>query len=304
MPTFVEEIRAYVGFGPSDEAALRRLAPELPRVRTELVEDFYRVILEHAAARSVFADTAQIERLKSSLAEWLERLLQGPFDDDWFERGARIGRRHVEVGLAQRYMPLAMNRLRRGLIRLALTTKWKEPGFAHEVVAAVEKAIDLELTMMLESYAEMHQGRVRQSERLAALGQLAASVGQELKNPLGVINTSVLLVQRQLALPDAARDAAGLPSFLRAHLERIGRSSRQAARMSTQLLDYARSKRPQVRTVELQPLLEELQLTADERGDVEIETSCTPPGATALLDPGDVSQVPRAPVAQRRAGDP
>ena len=291
MANLVDEIRRYVGFGPSDEAALRRLAPELPRVLSELVEDFYRVILEHADARGVFADTAQIERLKLSLAEWLTRLLHGPFDDEWFERGARIGRRHVEVGLAQRFMPLAMNRLRRGLVQLALTTKWKEATDAQEVVSAVEKAIDLELTMMLESYAEMHQGRVRQSERLAALGQLAASVGQELKNPLGVINTSVLLVQKQLASDGASRDPSALQTFLRSHLDRIGRSSKQAARMSTQLLDYARSKRPQLRTVELAPLLQEVQLTADERGDVEVEATCSPAGATALLDPADVTQV-------------
>src|SRR5688572_22448212 len=193
MSSLFEEIRAYVDFGPADEAALRRLAPELPRVSAELVEDFYRVILEHPEARAVFADTAQIERLKQSLRDWLARLLNGPFDAEWFERGTRIGRRHVEVGLAQRFMPLAMNRLRRGLVELALTTEWDDPADVRAIVAAVEKAVDVELTMMLESYAEMHQGRVRQSERLAALGQLAASVGQELKNPLGVINTSVLL---------------------------------------------------------------------------------------------------------------
>jgi len=229
--------------------------------------------------------------LKLSLAEWLKRLLHGPFDEEWFERGTRIGRRHVEVGLAQRFMPLAMNRLRCGLVQLALTTKWSEPAYAQAVVAAVEKAIDLELTMMLESYAEMHQGRVRQSERLAALGQLAASVGQELKNPLGVINTSVLLVQKQLASDGSNRDHAALQSFLRAHLDRIGRSSKQAARMSTQLLDYARAKRPHLRTVELALLLQEVQLTVDDRGEIEVEATCSPADATALLDPADVTQV-------------
>ena len=291
MSRSFEESRAYVDFGAEDEAALRRLAQELPRVLPALVEDFYRVILEHADARAVFADTAQIERLKLSLAEWMKRLLNGPFDAASFELATRIGRRHVEVGLPQRYMPLAMNRLRRGLVELALTTKWREPGAASRVVAAVEKACDLELTFMLESYAEMHQGRVRQSERLAALGQLAASVGQELKNPLGVINTSVLLVDKELSPTKPPREPAALLAFLRAHLDRIARSSKQASRMSTQLLDYARSKRPQLRTVALAPLLEEAVFGTDEHDGIEIETTCTPPDATALLDPNDVSQV-------------
>jgi signal transduction histidine kinase len=137
----------------------------------------------------------------------------------------------------------------------------------------------------------MHQGRVRQSERLAALGQLAASVGQELKNPLGVINTSVLLVDKELSPTKPPREPAALLAFLRAHLDRIARSSKQASRMSTQLLDYARSKRPQLRTVALAPLLEEAVFGTDEHDGIEIETTCTPPDATALLDPNDVSQV-------------
>jgi signal transduction histidine kinase len=292
MSNAVESMRAYVDFTVRDEVALRRLAPHLPSVQSALVEDFYRVILEHPEARAVFADEAQIARLKHSLADWLSRLLHGPYDDEWFERAARIGRRHVEVGLPQRFMPLAMNRLRRGLVEFVLATDRKPSADRAALVAAVEKAIDLELTVMLESYAEMHHGRVRQSARLAALGQLAAGVGQELKNPLGVINTSLLLIDKSLAHPDAALEAAQLRSTLRTHLDRIGRSAKQAALMSTQLLDYARSKRPQVRTVELASLLKDVLLAVDEGPPgVAIESTCTPENATARLDPGDLRQV-------------
>jgi len=292
MAHAVEAMRAYLGFTARDEDALRKLAPHLPSVQAELVEDFYRVILEHPEARGVFADEAQIERLKHSLADWLARLLHGPYDDEWFERAARIGRRHVEVGLPQRFMPLAMNRLRCGLVRFALATDRQLSADRGTLVSAIEKALDLELTVMLESYDEMHQGRVRQSARLAALGQLAAGVGQELKNPLGVINTSLLLIDKSLAHPDAAKEIAQVRSTLRTHLDRIGRSAKQAALMTTQLLDFARSKRPQVRTVELAPLLKDVLLAVDDGPPgIAIESNCTPKDATARLDPGDLSQV-------------
>jgi signal transduction histidine kinase len=292
MSQAVDSMRAYVGFTARDEDALRKLAPHLPSVQSALVEDFYRAILEHPEARAVFADEAQIGRLKHSLADWLARLLHGPYDDEWFERAARIGRRHVEVGLPQRFMPLAMNRLRRGLVQLAFAAERELSTGRGAIVSAVEKALDLELTVMLESYAEMHQGRVRQSARLAALGQLAASVGQELKSPLGVINTSLLLIEKNLARPDAAHEIAQFQATLRTHLDRIGRSAKQAALMSTQLLDYARSKRPQVRTVELALLLKDVLLAADEGSTgVAIESTCTPENATARLDPGDLRQV-------------
>src|SRR5262249_9568162 len=151
------------------------------------------------------------------------------------ERSTRIGRRHVEVGLPQRFMPLAMCRVRQMLQRLAVDVEAGDPERLRAAVAAGAKVLDLGLAAMLEGYAEAQQGRVRESERLAALGELAASVSHELKNPLAVINTSLLLAQKQLALPEAERDAANL----RAHLERIARSSKQASHMSAQLLDYA-----------------------------------------------------------------
>jgi signal transduction histidine kinase len=288
MPRFVDELRAYVGFGAADEAALRRLAPHLERVRRGLVDDFYQEILEHEEARRALADGAQLERLKLSLAEWLTRLLSGPFDDEWLERSARIGRRHVEVGLPPRFMPLAMDRLRRALVQLALESPWKEPADAPAVVAAVEKACDLELTAMLESYAEMHQARVRESERLSAVGQLAATVGEELKNPLGVIQTSVLLVEKRLG---AGAGDVELAAFVRSHLDRISRSAKQATRISSQLLEYARAKRPRLRTIPLAPLLQEAVLAADEHAGIEIDWSCAPPDATALVDPSDVGRV-------------
>lgn len=291
MSNLVQEIRAYLDFTTRDEEALRRLAPALAGVRTALVEDFYDVILEHPEARAVFADLAQIDRLKHSLADWLQRLLHGPFDDQWFEHGSRIGRRHVEVGLPQRFMPLAMNRLRRGLVEMAIVAYRDRADEASAAVTAVEKAIDLELTLMLESYAEMHQSSVRQSERLAAVGQLASRLGEELKNPLGVISTSLLLIEKQLGQLDATRDAAAVRAALRTHLDRIARSSKHAARMSTQLLGYALSRRPQLRTIELAPLLRDVVLAVDDASGVAIDAVCTPADATALLDPGDVVQV-------------
>jgi signal transduction histidine kinase len=287
MPHPIDEIRAYLDFDAEDEQALRRLLPGLPAVLPELVDDFYRVILAHPDARAVLADDAQIARLKLSLADWVTRLLSDPFDRDSYERIARIGRRHVEVGLPQRFMPLAMSRIRQRLVRLAVEVESRSAARRAASVAALDKAIDLALTTMLETYAEMRHDRVRQSERLAAVGDLAARVGHELKNPLGVINTSLLLIEKHLAKPDAGANLAAL----RPYLDRIGRGSKLAARLSSQFLDFTRRKQPQPRTVELESLLREVLSLVDETDGVSLETNCQPAGATAIVDPGDVTQV-------------
>ena len=285
-PPFADILR-YVDFGPADTRALQRLVPALPKILDAMVDDFYDVILAHEDARRVLADEGQIARLKQSLREWAGSTLAGPHDAAWITQRARIGRRHVEVGLPQRFMPLAMDRLRAFLTRLAIDELKGRPAEMHETLLAVQKVLDIELTIMLESYAEMTQDRVRQAERLGTLGQLAASISHELKNPLAVVSTSLLLLGRELQKGDASRD----PALVRTHLERIGRSSRHATRLASQLLDYARTKKPQLRSTPLKTLLEQSLDLCDECPEVVIDARAEPPDAAALLDAGDVTQI-------------
>ncbi len=160
---FLSEMLRYVAFGDHDRAALRRFAPLVLPHRQSIAEAFYARLQEHSGARMVFTGPDQIERLKGTLHEWLTELLEGPWDDTYLARRARIGRVHVRVGLEQRYMFGAMN-----VIRLALM------GILHAEVAPVEqgamadavhKILDLELAIMLETYREAFVERVQSLER-------------------------------------------------------------------------------------------------------------------------------------------
>lgn len=283
---FFEQIRAYVGFGAAEEADLAALAPALASALDELVEDFYGAIQRDADARRVLADDAQLARLRISLREWAQSMVSGPHDLRWFELRSRIGHRHVEVGLPQRFVPLAIARIRPLLTRIALQSAVGDVALQVRRLAALHKMLDLELTIMLESYLRLHNARVRQAERLGTLGQLAATVSHELKNPLGVINTSVHLLREGLA----ASDRAATPEVA-LHLDRISRGSRQAARLASQLLDFARGKRPELRACSLSALLDEALAMVEERTGVLVSARCDPPDASAQLDPAQVAQV-------------
>jgi signal transduction histidine kinase len=184
-------------------------------------------------------------------------------------------------------MPLAMSRLRAFLAQLAVDELKSRPADLNETLIALQKVLDIQLTIMLESYAEMTQNRVRQAERLGTLGQLAASISHELKNPLAVVNTSLLILGRELQRTDGARDQ----EVVRTHLERISRSSRHAARLASQLLDYARSKKPQLRSTPLKTVLDQTLDLCDECAEVVIDAHAEPADAAAVLDAGDMTQI-------------
>ena len=99
------------------------------------------------------------------------------------------------------------------------------------------------------SYAELArtQKELIDRERLAALGELSASIAHEVRNPLGVIFNSVGSLRRIL---NPQGDAALL-------LDIIGEEADRLNRMVGDLLDYSRPVQPALQPVPLQPLFDE-----------------------------------------------
>lgn len=162
---FFEEMKRYVRFGPSDEAALRMMLPYAASEFENIADKFYRRIEGHVEAHRVFSGPEQVRRLKGTLCEWLHQLLSGPWDQSYFELRSRIGWMHVKSGLPQRYMFGAMNLIRESLGEVV------ERAFAHDAVRrqeglrAISKLLDLELAIMLETYREAFVEQCQELER-------------------------------------------------------------------------------------------------------------------------------------------
>src|SRR5438270_8396944 len=108
MPESVfDELKRYVLWSEADERALRAMYPLAQPHFGRVADVFYRRILEHEEARKALENEAQVGRLKVTLVAWMERLFQGPWDADYYEVRARIGRVHVRIALPQHYMFVA-----------------------------------------------------------------------------------------------------------------------------------------------------------------------------------------------------
>ncbi|HEX4458054.1 MAG TPA: protoglobin domain-containing protein, partial [Polyangia bacterium] len=188
METLFAELKRYVGWSDGDEQALRELHQHAAPHFVRIAEVFYARILAHEGSRTALVGgESRVGQLKVSLIAWMERLLTGPWDEDYFELRCRIGRVHVRIALPQHYMFGAMNVLRRELAEIVDTEHATDLAALERARRAVDKILDLELAIMLHTYREDLLAQQTRTERLATFGQLIGSIGHELRNPLGVI---------------------------------------------------------------------------------------------------------------------
>jgi len=147
---------------------------------------------------------------------------------------------------------------------------------------ALEKAV-VELRGANEEL-RLTRDHLDRSERLAALGQLAAGVAHEVGNPIGAILAFVEL---------AARDP-GVSSETRGHLHRAGEEGDRVRRILRQLLDFARPAPMVPAPLDLGAAAESARdLVAAQRryASVQTEIERHPGAPLGHADQGAVSQI-------------
>ena len=279
-PAILEDIFGFVGFGEADARALEALGPLLEPNFDSVVGSFYDAVLDHPRAFAVLSGPEQVERLRRTLRRWLEGVFAGEYGVAYFEERARIGRVHVQIELEQHFMFGAMNIIRRrlhGEVR-KLEMPAVARGEAHE---ALDKILDVELAIMLETYREAFVRRMRQAERLATLGQLAASIGHELRNPLAVVETSLHLLKRRVPEDDRVRR----------HLHRIGDQVARCGQIISDLLELARDSEPGRIPTDLSASIRKVVSELPDRGAVTIELDLPSDLPDAWVDAGQFRQL-------------
>jgi signal transduction histidine kinase len=162
----------------------------------------------------------------------MDTLLSGPWDERYWQGRYRIGRVHVRIGLPQHYMFTAMNVIRAELARIAWARFHRDPAELEVVRDALGKILDLELAIMLDTYRDDLLAEKGRAERLATFGQLVGSIGHDLRNPLGVIETSLYILRGRVG-----EDARTVK-----HLDRIAEQLGIANGIISNLLDMIRDR--------------------------------------------------------------
>lgn len=202
MTEFLDEVLAYVELDAEDRARLVALHPVLAPRFPAIADAFYAAALGNPRTAAILSGPDRIARLRVMLVDWMSTGLLGPYDEAFRAQRARIGRRHVGLGLAQHFMVTAIN-----IVRRAYRDCLGEAYAADEARAvghAVDKLLDAELAVMLRDYQLDSEDKLVASERqrrleqVAAMQTLCAGLAHEVRNPLNSAKLQLELAVRRL----------------------------------------------------------------------------------------------------------
>lgn len=130
-------------------------------------------------------------------------------------------------------------------------------GFGGAGIAFISRMENRHLARVREM-----EEKVRQSEKLSSLANLAAGVAHEIRNPLNAIGMAIQRLQREFppALPETQKEYLRFTDVLRGEVKRVNQ-------IIEQFLFFARPARLDLRPVQIREVLRDLLLLARETAE-------------------------------------
>lgn len=224
--------------------------------------------------------------LEDSMHTWFDRL-----HADDFDRMTDTLQQHLDEQTAQ-FECVFRLRHKDGSYRWVLSrgqAQWNSDGTPHRIVGThvditAQKEAEAALAEATRKYRNEQEQRLK-AERLACVGELAASIAHEIRNPLATILNSLTLLT-QGSLEDHERTEVS---------DIVNHETRRLQRILSDFLSFARLGQSDIKVHDVVPVLGEalasLKLSLAEDSSVQLTTRFHDQSCAALFDKDQIYQV-------------
>jgi PAS domain S-box-containing protein len=294
LAPYAMSIGGLQSFGQQEHSKAEKAVAERSEALATLAatEKLYSVMFENSPIAMVFNDEETGQVLEANpaalraygyskqefgrLALW-DYVVPAPEEDL-----AALKRQRREAGDLIRYGPISHRKKDGSTMRVLVTTFKVAYGDRPARVALIEDVTE----------REKLERQINQSQRLESLGQLAGGIAHDFNNLLGVIINFALFAKEKVHAAAERPGGEQWESTVK-DIERVERAAQSAAKLTHQLLAFARREVVQAVPIEINAVVEELipllNRTIGEHVDLRWA-----PGESAwrtLLDAGQLEQV-------------
>jgi len=164
------------------------LAPRLDG----LLDAFYRHVEANAATASKFTGRDMMAHArKMQRQHWLDGVFAGNFDDKYFAQVTEVGKVHQRIGLEPRWYTAGYCFALNAMAALINEAWRKKPERAAQVMAAVNKAVFLDMDLATSVYIETNTQAIIARE----LGAKADSFERDIKGIVGSVSESAVSME-------------------------------------------------------------------------------------------------------------
>jgi rsbT co-antagonist protein RsbR len=179
----IQSRRAFFKLADTDLARLAQLKPFAEKVTDGIVEEFYRLLLDHPETVKFFGDEATIRRVKRTQREYFLGLFAGRCDTAYVEDRLRVGAAHERIGLSPKWY-LGAYRQYLHLIHEALYAEMKDSQAIRDSFASIQRIVWFDVALAIDTYI---------AANLDALGRHQAAI-RELSTPVIRVYERILLL--------------------------------------------------------------------------------------------------------------
>ncbi len=225
-----------------------------------------RIIYANPATRILFPDLELLGKAHPFFCDW-QNIVKN------FENNKIISlKREVKVAehwyREEMYFVSQTGKIRVYSIDVDELKKTEEARFKAQVKLEENAVLLEEYASQMEELAEQRAQQLKNSERLAAIGQTAGMVGHDIRNPLQAITGDMYLIKEELkTMPEGESKQAILES-----VDSVNENLTYIDKIVSDLQDYTRPLRPSIQEANLAELTEGIILTINVPKRIELTT--------------------------------